>query len=61
MVGGAGQEVEPLKSEEIVTGDRVKCEVDPALFGDPEMADKIGLVSLTPLFSEADGFMGITE
>ena len=39
-----GQAVKPPSSGDIVTGDRIKCEVNLAELDDPEMAEKIGLV-----------------
>jgi E3 ubiquitin-protein ligase mind-bomb len=39
-----GQAVKPPSSGDIVTGDRIKCEVNLAELDDPEMAEKIGLM-----------------
>ena len=36
--------MKPPSSGDIVTGDRIKCEVNLAELDDPEMAEKIGLV-----------------
>jgi E3 ubiquitin-protein ligase mind-bomb len=39
-----GRGVKPPSSGDIVTGDRIKCEVNLAELDDPEMAEKIGLM-----------------
>ena len=51
MSGSTGKIVEPRDSGDIVTGDRIKCEVNFDQLHDPEVAEKIGLVSDSFLYS----------
>lgn len=51
MSGSTGKIVEPHNSGDIVTGDRIKCEVNFDQQHDPEVAEKIGLVSESFLYS----------
>ena len=51
MSGSTGKIVEPHDPGDIVTGDRIKCEVNFDQVHDPEVAEKIGLVSDSFLYS----------